>query len=420
MDGWVAPCCFNFQILEKYPFYSIEEIWNGEVFQQYRNAFKKNTFPGGCQICQSNYKSDIRNKFYASFDPRKTKPQYFEFALSNTCNLACKMCSGIYSSAFRKNVEQKPPIHNPYSSSFIEELKGFIPHLKESTFVGGEPFLEQMNFDIWEQMLDLNKNIKIDVITNASFISSKAKHIIEHGNFSFNISMDALSENKLKSIRKNIDYNVFIDNIHYLNEYCLKNNKTINISVCPLSDNWEEIPSIISFASENKMTVNLVSVIGSKHNLKWASSTTFNEILLNYTKIKIQNKTPIEQYNYNVFEEFKTNIKHWLYVAQKQEQTTAMYSKNNIETLKKQFINKCHNVFQKTEYFNDSENNWPLFENNLNQLLNNLPEDLNSDMLYQKLMCVDSGGIIHSVINDSRERNIDFIKDVMIYDERGF
>jgi MoaA/NifB/PqqE/SkfB family radical SAM enzyme len=74
-----------------------------------------------------------------------------ELEIENTCNLECVMCIGELSSAIRKNRDKLPPIKSPYNEAFVEQLEEFIPHLKELRFNGGEPFLINSVFRIFEK-----------------------------------------------------------------------------------------------------------------------------------------------------------------------------------------------------------------------------------------------------------------------------
>src|SRR5205814_4784152 len=98
------------------------------------------------------------------------RPRIMEFCLENTCNLACVMCNSLLSSSIRKN-EHLPPLKKQYDEHFADQLIPYIPYLKEAIFSGGEPFLIPLYYKIWEQMLDINPDITICVVTNGSTLN---------------------------------------------------------------------------------------------------------------------------------------------------------------------------------------------------------------------------------------------------------
>src|SRR5206468_1414522 len=81
-------------------------------------------------------------------DSEKRWPAKLEFALSNTCNLGCIHCSGSLSSVLRAK-EGLPALPHLYGDQFFEDLARYLPHTKQLSFLGGEPFLQQECFRIW-------------------------------------------------------------------------------------------------------------------------------------------------------------------------------------------------------------------------------------------------------------------------------
>ena len=57
---------------------------------------------------------------------------------------------------------------NPYDAAFVKQLEEFIPHLEEVKFYGGEPFLIEIYYEIWEKIMELNPKVRISVQTTIS------------------------------------------------------------------------------------------------------------------------------------------------------------------------------------------------------------------------------------------------------------
>ena len=64
------------------------------------------------------------------------------------------MCGGKWSSAIRKNREGLPPLKNHYDKDFVKQIREFLPFLREARFIGGEPFLINLYYDIWEAITE--------------------------------------------------------------------------------------------------------------------------------------------------------------------------------------------------------------------------------------------------------------------------
>src|SRR5690606_6216470 len=112
----------------------------------------ENNFNHRCSVCKTNVENgnhvSVLSKLYDYNYEVQEYPAVMEFELSNKCNLECVMCKGELSSTIRKQRDKLPPLNTPYDSTFVEQLKEFIPHLKEAKFLGGEPFLIDIYYEI--------------------------------------------------------------------------------------------------------------------------------------------------------------------------------------------------------------------------------------------------------------------------------
>src|SRR5215208_6697367 len=105
-SGDVRVCCHNWEnpagnILKN----TIDEIWSGAAIKLLRDALSAYKFGPGCDFCyhrmeEGSYDNLAMERF-EGFDVASEAPAWpkqMEFALSNSCNLECVMCSGFYSS----------------------------------------------------------------------------------------------------------------------------------------------------------------------------------------------------------------------------------------------------------------------------------------------------------------------------------
>jgi MoaA/NifB/PqqE/SkfB family radical SAM enzyme len=160
------------------------------------------------------------------------------------------MCIGEVSSAIRKNRDKLPPIHNPYNEDFFKQLEPFIPHLKEAKFYGGEPFLINEYYKIWELIRKLNPKLKMFVITNGTIWNEKVKRTIYGGKFDVAVSIDAIDKEILEKIRKNVKKDELIENIYHFKNYVDKVGTSLTLSFTIQKENWLEFPKMINFANE--------------------------------------------------------------------------------------------------------------------------------------------------------------------------
>lgn len=278
-SGEVTACCFNrTYVLGAYPQQSIADIWQGKKATALRKAMKEERFNLGCQRCEKmieegNFESVLIKQFdnYVDFlppvkenysllgkllpflnAPQVAPPTVFEFELSNTCNLECIMCGGHWSSAIRSNREKQPALKSPYDSAFVKQVRDFLPGLRRANFLGGEPFLISLYYEIWESIIELNPAIDVAITSNGTTLNDRAKKIIDKlPNCRITLSIDSLRPQTWEQIRVNGKFEVLKKNLDYL----LQTGKLVSFSVCPIIQNRMEIPEIISFCVEHKLSV---------------------------------------------------------------------------------------------------------------------------------------------------------------------
>jgi len=211
--GDVANCWLTFNDVEQYDeSRSIRDIWFGEKFTKLREAIKAYDLDYKCQTCKHYLETgnhvNVLAKAYDNDFPITPFPSMLEFELSNVCNLECTMCTGLLSSAIRKNREKLPKLKSPYGDKFIEELREFIPHLHEARFNGGEPFLINIYWKIWDAIIELHPKLKMTIATNGSVLTDRVKNYLARGNFHINLSIDSLDKDIYAAIRVNGDLDV--------------------------------------------------------------------------------------------------------------------------------------------------------------------------------------------------------------------
>ena len=250
-----------------------------------------------------------------------------DFELGSTCNFECIMCSGEYSSTIRKNREGKPVYYSPYEEyqeEFISQLIPFIPLLKEMRFTGGEPFLMEIYYKIWEKVIDINPKILISIISNGSILNNKVKKIVERGNFKISLSIDSLNKTTYEAIRINGKFENIIENAQYFQEICTKNGYVMNYNICVMRQNYKEIPEYFEYCNLRDIKVILHHVTFPAHCSIWnLSALELKEIVILYENVHLPNKekvSGIKRHNMNTFLSLKKHINTLYQEALKREE----------------------------------------------------------------------------------------------------
>ena len=316
-EGRVFACCYNNKHdLGHYPEQSIGEIWKGLRIKELREHLENNDLNSGCHICKVDFENklfnSVKTSMYDYFPMRKDYPSMLEFKLENTCNLECEMCFGISSSLIRKNRDKLPPIEGPYNDEFVKQLEEFIPHLSDARFSGGEPFLIDLYYDIWEKIIEINPDCTIMVQTNGTILNNKVKDMMKRGKFRFSISLTSVKQDNYKKIRKNSSFEESMSNIKYFREYCNENETYLGVTITPMRQNWKELPEFIEIC--NSMDTNAwfnIVYAPPKYALWTMDSGALAEIHEYLSNFEFPDDTDIHSQNRNHYGEFIKLVAEW-------------------------------------------------------------------------------------------------------------
>lgn len=244
MSGRVYVCSYNKNILlGKYPEQTVEQIWQGEQAVKLREHMRHNDLSYGCGHCKFYFdKGKFSNLRPPSFDRYSNHtvadtPRVLEFELSNECNLECQMCNGNVSSSIRKRRDGLPPLHNPYDDAFLEQLRPYLSGVKEAKFYGGEPFLIPMYYRIWDMIAEMNPGCELFVITNGTHWNPRIEALVRNLNMDLAVSIDSLIPKRLEKIRKNVRFDVLMENIHRFNAILRPKGKHLSLSFTVQQEN---------------------------------------------------------------------------------------------------------------------------------------------------------------------------------------
>jgi sulfatase maturation enzyme AslB (radical SAM superfamily) len=249
---------------------TLGEVWNGPELKRLRTEMNDYKFGLGCDLCEwqivngnESYTSTFERFPVLSEQPEW--PQMMGFALSNTCNFECIMCSGELSSLIRSKREGLPPLPKVYSDAFFQELRPFLQHLKQAMFYGGEPFLTPECYRLWDMMIEDGLTVPCHVTTNGSKYNEKVQRILDSLTMSLSISVDGATKETLESVRVNSNYEELMANLRLFREHTRRRGTYMNLSFCLMQQNWHEFADVLLIAEDLGCDVFINTVVTPEH-----------------------------------------------------------------------------------------------------------------------------------------------------------
>lgn len=324
LSGKVVSCCFNRDYLYGiYPSENVSLILGSNKRQDLQKTLNQHDFSKGCQHCRrqilsGNYQG-VEARLYDKLKLNHKFPTEIIFELDNTCNLECIMCTGEFSSSILHNREQNNRIKSPYNHDFEAEIAPYLSHLQVAKFLGGEPFLISSYYRIWEDLISVNPNCFINLQTNGTIYNDKIENLLKRGRFQVGISIDSLVKERFETIRKNAIFEEVIRNIDKFINLTRKNGSFLNISVCPMQLNWEEIPDIVNFCIKKNVFIFFNTVYSQGFSMQEFSSAKLTEIIEFYKNSKIFGRGYICRRNKKFFYDFITQVEEWYSIKHAEE-----------------------------------------------------------------------------------------------------
>jgi molybdenum cofactor biosynthesis enzyme MoaA len=408
--GRVSVCCQSMDYYEMIQEKTIRQIWEGQKFTKLREYIKHNDLNLACLNCLSHIVN--KNYFLAQIkmfdDLTEINPYYpscMEFELENTCNLECIMCMGNQSSLIRKNRENLPPLEKIYDDKFVEQLDEFIPHLKKMRFVGGEPFMIESYYKIWEKAISINPSIILSVSTNGTVLPARAKELMGKGRFEIILSLDSLNKETYEKIRINANFEKMMQNLNYFSNYCKEKNTHFNIDPCPLRINRKEMPEFVTFCNSLGVQLFYNTVISPAEHAIWSLSSNELETIYNeYSTYDFPENNLLEKNNRNQFNDLKNQVKAWQNKAKAWEDKISVIISAGNKTI---FLQKLENYINSDNELSHGEKIIKLefYRNILKEISLNKPEDINEEYLYYLVNQND----IQTILETLKSNGIDML-----------
>lgn len=185
--GRVKPCC-RFWNNPEQPAYSIHEQNLGNFFDSYLNKLRESQLSqqsiNGCRRCyeeQGQGKKSLRQRYNENpdfnvekyIDLNEPKLRWIELAISNDCNLKCRMCDSRYSYLWfddENSMYGKTKSSKRKTKMNIDEITPYLQDLMHIKFTGGEPLMTKDHYVLLERLVERGyaKNIFLNYSTNCT------------------------------------------------------------------------------------------------------------------------------------------------------------------------------------------------------------------------------------------------------------
>lgn len=268
--GDVLACCrSDSYILGNVATTRLGAIWHGERLRAMRRSLQDYSFGTGCEFCEWRIAADDHHgamaHWFDQYEVRSSEPAYpqvMEFWLSNTCNFACIQCCGDCSSRIRAQRDRLPPLQSPYSDQFFDDLREFLPHINVAKFTGGEPFLVESNYRVWDLMDALQVAPRSHVLTNGSQWNGRVERVLDRIRPYVMVSLDAISTPELlEGIRIGAKYRDVLRNIQRFGEYDRSRGERLAISFSLMRQNWRELGPMLQYCEVNDFDLVVIRLV---------------------------------------------------------------------------------------------------------------------------------------------------------------
>ena len=207
---------------------SLNDVLNAFTASYTKDSIRSGVLPPECEQCALKeatvghsrrlFFRDILNPMLEGTNYDYTKNfhdiMFLEFNMSNICNLKCRMCDGINSSAWVKDDLKLAENGNPFgrriddpefgytnkSEQIIERLfedpTPFM-NLRYLSIKGGEPYMEPANKTILKKFIDLGiaKNVTLDWTTNGTIVDEEVHELAkQYGHTKWTVSVEGTDE----------------------------------------------------------------------------------------------------------------------------------------------------------------------------------------------------------------------------------
>jgi MoaA/NifB/PqqE/SkfB family radical SAM enzyme len=255
-DGAICACCRSHPVgfIDKA---NLEDIWNNDTMQRIRRQVLNNERPPECEPCfslEDQGVESLRQRHIAGKIPEARIKLYpntpllevmpfeiptMELKLNNLCNLKCRMCHPMDSTAWNDwsevkefykaegnimyaiveehDLERKPHLDKFQDSpEWWASLEKLLPYFRRVEFAGGEPLMDPQHYRILDMLAPYGHQIEIKYATNLSMLGKSNRTVWEYWpkfkSVAVNVSIDGIGKS-YEYVRGNASWAELINNI---------------------------------------------------------------------------------------------------------------------------------------------------------------------------------------------------------------
>jgi len=241
---------------------SVDEVWNGDYYENVRSQMKNGEYPSQCEVCYREDKAGKRSMRLKELEiwgkqEKADLPYYLDLRMGNLCNLQCRTCDSASSSQIHKEAKkldympmffkQKMEEANSIKPWWEkEDIKKLLPTAKLLWMSGGEPTLVQAGKEFIDYCIekDYAKDIKLRYVINLTNLTEEfISKFKKFKSVDFHCSIDGLYEVN-DYLRYPSDFKTIANNLHRLQK---TNAKLIMIIYTASIFNIYRTPEIIEW-----------------------------------------------------------------------------------------------------------------------------------------------------------------------------
>lgn len=272
-DGTVTPCCMARFPCGNVGQQSVEEIWNGEAYQEFRRCMasgeREKICRPECPRLRDSIDDSVSDAHNAAFIENyetnleeieqratvlKSFPRIWKTTGSTLCNLDCIMC---YQD---RNDRRALP------ASFFKDLEPLFVTMQEVQIIGGEPFaIRRLRKFMRNFPRDRYPDARFAIVSNGTLHDDKTLQIVRDLRVSWmSISVDAASDATYARIRRGGDLETTLRGVRRWIDVGRDGGFPVHMAFTVMRDNVDEMPQFAQLAHELGADVLFGKVFGMK------------------------------------------------------------------------------------------------------------------------------------------------------------